>query len=91
MPQSIKTKTSVADMQEKIQIVKDYLTEVGFKPDLYFLKDSVDVIEVDFDLGSAVFYIMEDFKKTQYKELFNIDYKKTTNSRRHTAIFSFGW
>lgn len=75
--------------ENKLTIVEDYLREAGFSPSLYFIKEYQNCIEVDFDDNEAVFYILEDFKKTYYKELFTVDYMKPANSRRHTAKFIF--
>jgi len=70
-------------------LVKDYLHELGFLPSQYYIKDYQNSIEVDFDDNQAVFYIIEDIKKTKYIEHFDVDYKKPANSRRHTAVFNF--
>lgn len=68
-------------------LVIDYLNDAGFEPMQYLVKETRDSIEVDFDDQEAVFYIIDDIRKTQYKELFVVDYKKPVSSKRHTAIF----
>ena len=75
------------NVNEWVGIVEDYLKDAGFQDERYFIKETYDSIEVDFDEQEAVFYIIEDIRKTRYKELFVVDYKKPANSRRHTAIF----
>ena len=68
-------------------LVIEYLNDAGFDSFTYLVKETRDSIEVDFDDQEAVFYIIDDIRKTQYKELFVVDYKNTANSKRHTAIF----
>jgi hypothetical protein len=68
-------------------LVIEYLTDAGFDSFNYLVKETRDSIEVDFDDQEAVFYIIDDIRKTQYKELFVVDYKNPVNSKRHTAIF----
>ena len=78
---------SMKNVKEWVGIVEDYLADAGFSVEHYYIKETYDSIVVDFDEQEAVFYIIEDIRKTKYKELFVVDYKKPANSKRHTAIF----
>ena len=82
----IGTKTMESASKYKT-IVMEYLEDAGFEEIQYFIKEAYDSIEVDFDDQEAVFYIIDDIRKTNYKELFVVDYKKPANSKRHTAVF----
>lgn len=77
------------EIQKRVSMIKSYLSDAGFDSSMYFLKKYRDSIEVDFDDNKAVFYLLEDIKKTKYIEHFDVDYKKPANSRRHTAVFTF--
>jgi len=84
--QKIQTKT-MKKSTKWVSYVIDYLNDAGFKKDRYLIKETFDSVEVDFDDQEAVFYIIDDIRKTNYKELFVVDYKKPASSKRHTAIF----
>jgi hypothetical protein len=72
---------------EWIYLVEEYLEDAGFEPILYYIRPVRDSVEVDFDDQGAVFFIIDDIRKTPYHKEFIVDYKKTVNSKRHTAIF----
>jgi len=73
-------------MSNKLKYVNEYLIDAGFNDNnKYVIKETPISVEVDFDDKEAVDYIMEDIKKTKYKELSVVDYKKKL--KRHTAIF----
>jgi hypothetical protein len=78
---------TMKNVDEWVGMVKDYLADAGFSNEQYYIVETYDSIEVDFDEQEAVFYIIEDIRKTRYKELFVVDYKKPANSKRHTAVF----
>lgn len=84
------SQTKVKDMKDIsrwVSLVVDYLADAGFDEMHYYLRETYDSIEVDFDDQEAVLYIIDDIRKTHYKELFVVDYKKPANSKRHTAVF----
>ena len=68
-------------------MVEDYLKDAGFSEELYYIHTVRDTVEVDFDDQKAVFYIIDDLKKSSYNKILMIDYKKPLNSKRHTAVF----
>lgn len=70
-----------------VYLVERYLEDAGFEPMLYYIREAYDAVEVDFDDRGAVFYIIDDIRKSQYHQEFIVDYKKTVNSKRHTAVF----
>jgi hypothetical protein len=73
-------------MSNKLKYTKEYLIDAGFDDSSkYVIKQTPISVEVDFDDKDAVDYIIEDIRKTKYKELFVVDYKK--KQKRHTAIF----
>ena len=72
---------------EWIYLVEEYLKDAGFKPIMYYIQEYKDSVEVDFDDQEAVFYIIDDIRKTPYHQEFIVDYKKTVNSKRHTTVF----
>jgi hypothetical protein len=69
------------------ELVEDYLKDAGFSEEMYYIHAVKDKIEVDFDDQEAVFYLIDDLKKSSYHHLLMIDYKKPLNSKRHTAVF----
>lgn len=75
------------DVSKWTNEVKRYLEDAGFDEFDYLIKERYDSIEVDFDDQEAVYYIIDDIRKTHYKELFVVDYKRSENSKRHTAAF----
>ena len=72
---------------EWIYLVEEYLEDAGFEPILYYIRPVRDSVEVDFDDQGAVFFIIDDIRKTTYHNELIVDYKKTVNSKRHTAVF----
>lgn len=85
--QQISDRRIMKDVSKWTAQIKDYLKDAGFDEFDYLIKELYDSIEVDFDDQEAVYYIIDDIRKTHYKELFVVDYKKSENSKRHTAIF----
>jgi hypothetical protein len=70
-----------------IKIVEEYLKDAGFSEELYYIHVVNNGIEVDFDDQEAVFYLIDDLKKSLYNKFLMIDYKKSVNTKRHTAVF----
>ena len=85
--QSDKSNEGNMDSSKWSYLVEEYLRDAGFKPDMYFSRNSYDTVEIDFMDQEPVFFIIDDIIKTKFRTLLVVDYKKTKNTSRHTAVF----
>ena len=83
------TKVNI-DIQHLLDITERYLLDAGFTPDLYTIEDfsaNRGYIEIYFESGKAIDYLIKDLEKTNYKYFIEIK-KYRLAPKKYTAIIT---